>query len=56
MINIIINCNYTQYLEIKIDNILARKLLKLLDSEVKFEIILINIFSESSRYNQDRKF
>ena len=56
IINIIINCNYTQYLEIEINNILARKLSKSLNFEIEFKIILINIFLKSSYYNQDLKF
>ena len=53
IINIIINYNHAQHLEIAIDDTLARNLSKSFDFEIKFEMMLRNVFSEFSRYNRD---
>ena len=50
------NYNYTQYLEIDVNNIFVKNLFKSLDFEVRFEMILMNVFSKFSRCRQNSEF
>ena len=52
---VIINYNYTRYLDIIIKYIYVRKLSKSSNFEIGFKIILINIPLKSSRRYQDSK-
>ena len=58
LLSIAIMRNDLEYVisRIKVDNILSRKLFKSFNSEIKFEVILINVFLKSFRRDQDPEF